>query len=328
MRGPLRLCRAAPAGYELHAVSGSSLDVTLPESSAPPAAKRSAGAVLRDYVSLTKPRLSALVLFTMAGAMWLSPQSVPLSTWLWALLGTAGTVGAANALNCVIERDSDRFMTRTAVRPLPSRRLSMQPALVFAAVLAGLSLPMLSLGVNGLTGLLGLAALLLYVLVYTPMKSRSHVAMLVGAIPGALPPLMGWTATTGRVELPGLVLFGILFFWQLPHFIAIALFRKDEYRAAGLTSLPLEKGDDVARLHAVLYLAALFVVSLLPTVVGVAGWLYLVVAVALGAWFTRVGVDGWRKQGDERWAWRFFKVSLLYLAGLFAALGVSGALGL
>lgn len=309
-------------------MSVSSLDVALPESSEKPAGKRSAGAVIRDYVSLTKPGLSGLVLFTAAGAMWLSPQHVSLWTWLWALLGTAGTVGAANTLNCVIERDSDRFMKRTSVRPLPSRRMATQRALVFAAVLAGLALPMLSLGVNWLTGVLGLAALLLYVLAYTPMKSRTHFAMLVGAIPGALPPLMGWTATTGRVEVPGLVLFGILFFWQLPHFIAIALFRKDEYRAAGLTSLPLQKGDDVARLHSVLYLAALLPVSVLPTVVGVVGWLYLAVAVALGAWFFQVGFVGWRTKGDERWARKLFKVSLLYLTGLFVALGVSGGLGL
>lgn len=309
-------------------MSVSSLDVALPEPSEKPAAKRSVGATIRDYVSLTKPRLSGLVLFTTAGGMWLSRQPVSGWTWLWALLGTAGTVGAANALNCVIERDSDRFMARTAVRPLPSRRMTTQPALLFAAVLAGLALPMLSLGVNWLTGMLGLVALLLYVLAYTPMKSRTHFAMLVGAIPGALPPLMGWTATTGRVEVPGLVLFGILFFWQLPHFIAIALFRKDEYRAAGLTSLPLQKGDDVARLHAVLYLLALLPVSVLPTVVGVAGWLYLAVALVLGAWFTWVGIDGWRKKGDERWARKLFKVSLLYLTGLFAALGVSGGLGL
>ncbi|MEW5742842.1 MAG: heme o synthase [Myxococcota bacterium] len=280
--------------------------------------------VLSDYLSLTKPRLSGLVLFTTAGAMWLSGRSVSGWTWLWAMLGTAGTVGAANALNCVIERESDRFMSRTAGRPLPARRLTLQPALVFAAVLAGLALPALSLGVNWLTGVLGLAALLLYVLAYTPLKPRSHLAMLVGAIPGALPPLMGWTATTGRIELPGLVLFAILFFWQLPHFIAIALFRKAEYRAAGLTSLPLQKGDDVARLHAVLYLLALLPVSLLPTVVGVAGWLYLGVALVLGAWFTRVGVVGWRTKGDEAWARRFFKVSLVYLTGLFAALAISG----
>lgn len=311
----------------LPVVTVSSADVALPEPSEKGDARRSFGAVVRDYVALTKPRLSGLVLFTMAGGMWLSGQAVSGWTWLWAMLGTAGTVGAANTFNCVIERDSDRFMARTASRPLPMRRLSVQPALVFAAVLAGVALPMLSLGVNWLTGLLGLAALLLYVLAYTPMKSRTHFAMLVGTIPGALPPLMGWTATTGRVELPGLVLFAILVFWQLPHFIAIALFRKAEYRAAGLTSLPLEKGDDVARRHAVLYLAALLPVSVLPTVVGVAGWLYLAAALALGAWFAKVGVDGWRTKGDERWARHFFKVSLLYLTGLFAALGVSGTFG-
>lgn len=309
-------------------VSVSSLDVALPESSEKPAAKRSVGAALRDYLSLTKPRLSSLVLFTTAGGMWLSGQAVSGWTWLWAMLGTAGTVGASHVFNCVIERDSDRFMARTANRPLPMRRLSVTSALVFGAVLTGGAIPMLWLGVNPLTAVLGLLALLLYVLAYTPMKRWTHVAMLVGAIPGALPPLMGWTATTGQVAVPGLVLFGILFFWQLVHFIAIALFRKSEYRAAGLTSLPLQKGDDVARLHAVLYLAALGPLSLLPTVVGVAGWLYLAVAVALGAWFTGVGVDGWRKKGDERWARKLFKVSLLYLTGLFAALGVSGGLGL
>jgi len=306
--------------------ASSSVDIVVPQS--PEQARRSVAAVMGDYLSLTKPRLSGLVLFTMAGAMWLSGRPVSGWTWLWALLGTAGTVGAANALNCVIERDSDRFMPRTAVRPLPAGRLTFHPALVFAAVLALVSLPMLWLGVNALTGVLGLAALLLYVLVYTPMKSRTNLAMLAGAVPGALPPLMGWTATTGRVELPGVVLFGILFFWQLPHFIAVALFRKAEYRAAGLTSLPLEKGDDVARLHAVLYLVALFPVALLPTLVGVAGWLYFAAAVLLGGWFTKVGVDGWRAKGDETWARKLFKVSLVYLTGLFLALGVSGSLGL
>lgn len=300
------------------------VDVALPE----PSPSRRLRDVAKDYVALTKPRLSGLVLFTTAGAMWLSGTPASARTWLWAMLGTAGMVGAANAFNCVIERDSDRLMRRTAERPLPAKRLTLQPALAFAAALAGLALPALSLGVNGVTGLLGLAALLLYVLAYTPMKARSHWAMVVGAIPGALPPLMGWTATKGQVEVPGLVLFAILFLWQLPHFIAIALFRKVEYRAAGLTSLPLQKGDDVARFHAVLYVAGLVPVSVLPVMVGVAGWLYLVVALALGAWFAWIAVVGWRTKGDEAWARRFFKVSLVYLTGLFAALGVSGALGL
>jgi protoheme IX farnesyltransferase len=283
---------------------------------------RSFGTLARDVLSLTKPRLSGLVLFTTAGGMWLS--KAPLSWWQWlvAMLGTAGTVASANAFNCYLERESDRYMARTAVRPLPQQRLEPTVALVFAGGLALISLPVLFIFVNPLTGLLGLLALASYVLVYTPMKKRTRWAMVVGAIPGALPPLMGWTAASGRVETPGLVLFGILFLWQLPHFLAIALFRKAEYRAAGLTSVPLEKGDAAARLQAVLYLAALVPVSLLPVAVGVAGPLYFAVALVLGLGFSWVAVEGWRKELGDAWARKLFGASLLYLTGLFAALAI------
>lgn len=287
-------------------------------------AARSSLGIVGDYVSLTKPRLSSLVLFTVAGAMWLTGHALPWTTWLFALVGTAGTVGAANAFNCYIERESDGFMVRTARRPLPAGRLAPHPALWFAFVLALVSLPILGLGVNWLTAALGLVALLSYVLVYTPLKSRTHLAMLVGAVPGALPPMMGWTAATGRLEWPALVLFAILFLWQLPHFIAIALFREKEYLRAGLTSLPLEKGDDVARLHAVMYLAALMPVSVLPYVMGLAGPVYLAAALALGALFLGTGVQGWLQRGDIAWARRLFGVSLLYLTGLFAAMALDG----
>jgi protoheme IX farnesyltransferase len=275
-----------------------------------------------DFVSLTKPRLSGLVLFTAAGGMWLSGRALDWKTWLFAMVGTAGTVGAANTINCVIERESDRYMVRTAKRPLPMQRLGVVEALVFATLLACVSLPMLWAGVNWLTGVLGLVALASYAFVYTPMKSRTHWAMHVGAVPGALPPLMGWTAATGQIEAPGLALFAILFFWQLPHFIAIALFRKDEYLAAGLTSLPLEKGDDVSRLHAVGYVVAAVIASVLPYFVGVAGRVYLVAALALGAWFAQVAVRGWQTKGGPEWARSLFKTSLLYLTGLFAALAL------
>ena len=279
--------------------------------------------MVADYVSLTKPGLSGLVLFTAAGGMWLAGRSLDWKTWLFAMVGTAGTVGSANTINCILERESDKFMARTAKRPLPTQRMESRHALAFALVLGLVALPMLTFGVNWLTGVLGALALGSYAFVYTPMKSRTWWAMLVGAFPGALPPLMGWTAARGRIELPGLVLFAILFLWQLPHFIAIALFRKAEYRAAGLTSLPLEKGDDVARLHAVGYLAVLLPVSLAPFFVGVAGWLYLVVACVLGAVFLGVGVRGWLGKLGPEWARRLFGVSLIYLTGLFAALGLS-----
>jgi protoheme IX farnesyltransferase len=282
----------------------------------------SALAVAKDFVSLTKPRLSGLVLFTMAPGLFLSDVAMPWWSWACALVGTAGTVGAANAFNCVLERDSDRFMRRTASRPLPSRRMEATPALVFAMVLAAFSLPILTAGTNVLTGALGVLALASYVLLYTPLKSRTHWAMQVGGVPGALPPLMGLTAATGRISAPGLVLFAILFFWQMPHFIAIALFRKSEYRAAGLVSLPLQKGDALARRHAVGYVAALLVVSVLPFFMGMAGWVYLVAALGLGGRFMLEAVRGVVRQGDEVWARRLFGVSLLYLTGLIVALGV------
>ena len=278
-----------------------------------------------DLLSLTKPRLSGLVLFTAAGGTWLA-RTATWQTWLFTLLGTAGTVAAANAFNCIWERESDKLMARTANRPLPAGRLSVATAFKFATALTVISLPMLAIGVNLLTAALGLLALLSYVLVYTPMKSRTHWAMLVGAIPGALPPLMGWTAVTNRIDLTGMALFGILFFWQLPHFIAIALFRKEEYRAAGLHSVPLDFSDNTARLHAVGYLVALFFVSMVPALTRTVGLVYLLGAIGLGAHFMTVGLQGWWQKGDARWAKRFFLVSLLYLVGLFLVAGLDSLL--
>lgn len=288
----------------------------------PPTSLGGLGRLLADYVALTKPGLSGLVLFTAAGGMWLPGRALDWKTWLFAMLGTAGTVGAANTLNCLLERQSDRFMKRTAGRPLPASRLEPRQALFFACGLGLFSLPMLTLGVNWLTGLLATIALWTYAFLYTPLKSRTHWAMHVGAISGALPPLMGWTAATGRIEAPGLVLFLILFLWQLPHFIAIALFRKAEYQAAGLTSLPLKKGDATARMHAVGYLMLLLPASALPYVVGVAGQLYLLMALVLGAGFLLVGLNGWLRKLDARWARQLFLASLLHLTLLFVALAL------
>lgn len=277
-----------------------------------------------DLVSLTKPRLSSLVLFTMAGGIWLAPGSISPTRVVAAVLSTAGIVAAANALNCYLERDVDRLMARTRNRPLPSGRMDPQIALWFALSLGTISLPALVLASNVLTGLLGLTALLLYVLVYTPMKARSYAAMLVGAVPGALPTLMGWTAVTGSIDPPALVLFAILFLWQIPHFIAISLFRKDEYAAAGLKSLPLERGDDLSRVQMVAYLGALVPVSLLLVPLKMAGMLYLVTALLLGLAFFAVALYGWHRRLGQAWAHKAFLLSLFYLAFLYAALWLNG----
>ncbi|MFW5876463.1 MAG: heme o synthase [Myxococcota bacterium] len=276
---------------------------------------------VRDLVSLTKPRITLMVLITTAGGMWLAPPG-GLSWSLVAvmLLATGAVVGSANALNCWLERDVDRHMTRTARRPLPAGRLDPRLALGFGLALGVVSVPVLAFAVNPLTGLLGAAALVSYVAVYTPLKQRSPAALLVGAVPGALPPLMGWTAATGNIEAPAVVLFGILFLWQLPHFLAIALFRKDEYANAGLRVLPAVRGDRVAKWHLVLYAGALVPVSLMLVPMGVAGSVYLTVAAVAGAAFLGASVVGLRRAAGLRWARGVFVVSLVYLTALFAAL--------
>lgn len=274
----------------------------------------------RDLVSLTKPRITLMVLITTAGGMWLAPSAPAWPLIVVTLLATAGVVGSANALNCWLERDVDRHMTRTALRPLPAGRLDARLALVFGLGLGVAGVPILALAVNPLTGLLGAAALVSYVAIYTPLKQRSPVALLVGAVPGALPPLMGWTAATGRVEAPAVVLFGILFLWQLPHFLAIALFRKEEYANAGLKVTPAVRGDAVAKWHMIFYAGALVPVSLLLFPMGVAGPLYLGVAAACGATFLGASLLGLRRAAGRRWARAVFVVSLVYLTALFAAL--------
>lgn len=277
-----------------------------------------------DLLSLTKPRLSSLVLCTLAGGMWLAPGELSLARWLLTLLGTAGTVGAANALNCWLERDRDRLMARTRDRPLPSGRMEPAVALGFGLGLAAVSLPILALGSNWLTAALGVLALLSYVAAYTPLKARAAGAMLVGAVPGALPPLMGWTAVTDRLGVGGLVLFGILFTWQMPHFLAIALYRKGEYRLAGLRTFPIVYGDGATRGWMVAWTVLLVGTSVLLVPLGMAGPLYFAVALLLGGAFLLLVVLGLVRREGRAWARKTFLFSLIYLAGLFGALLLSG----
>lgn len=277
-----------------------------------------------DLLSLTKPRLSSLVELTMLGGMWIAPASRSPSQLAVALLSTAGIIGSANALNCYLERDVDRLMRRTQSRPLPAGRMDPAVAFRFGIFLAAISIPALGMVTNLLTAMLGLSALALYVLVYTPLKARTWKAMFVGAVPGALPTLMGWTAVTGSIALPGLVLFAILFLWQIPHFLAIALFCKEEYAAANLKSLPLEKGDAVARGYVVFYCAVLIPVTLALYPLKVAGPIYFATALVLGAAFLGTALHGyWRELGPD-WARKLFRVSLFHMAGLFVALWLDG----
>lgn len=276
---------------------------------------------LRDVVSLAKPRITLMVLITTAGGLALAGR-VDFWTAACTLLGTALVVGSANTLNCWLERDSDRLMTRTQNRPLPAGRLSPAIALMFGLTLGGMAIPLLTLGVNRLTGALAAIALVSYVWVYTPLKQKTPAALLIGSVPGALPPLIGWTAVTGRLEWAGIALFGVLFFWQLPHFIAIAIFRQAEYTRAGIRVLPAVRGLRVAKVHALVHSVLLLAVTVALVPLQVAGTAYLVVALALGGMMIVLSVRGFTAKAEHRWARQLFAASLVYLPLLFTALAV------
>jgi protoheme IX farnesyltransferase len=277
-----------------------------------------------DLVALAKPRVTALVITTTAGGLWLAPVKADVVTAGLAMLGTVLIVAGANALNMYIERDIDGRMDRTKDRPLPAGRLAPRVALWFGVAVSAVAVPILAIGVNLTTALLAVLAHLSYVLAYTPLKQRSPAALLVGAVPGAMPPLLGWTAATGSVGWGGLVLFGILFFWQVPHFLAISIFRKDDYARAGLKVLPNTAGLRATKHGIVRYSLALVAVSLLLVPLGVERQGYLVWAGILGAVFFGWGCYGLRDAAGGRWARSLFAVSIVYLVLLFCALVVEG----
>ncbi len=278
--------------------------------------------LVRDLVALTKPRITSIVLVTGAAGACLAPAHVAVRTLLLSLVGTALIVGAANALNMWWERDVDARMTRTQSRPLPAGRLSPDVALAFGLALAAVATPMLFL-VNVTTGLLGLVALVSYVAVYTPLKPHTHFALLVGAIPGAMPPLMGWTTATGSLGLGGELLFAVLFLWQVPHFAAITIFRAQDYARAGLMVVSVQRGENGARRTIAVWTVLLVGASLLFVPLGLAGKAYLGVATALGVGALGLafrGIRGGPRFDGPRWAKRVFAYSIPYLCILLAAL--------
>jgi protoheme IX farnesyltransferase len=207
---------------------------------------------VRDIIALIKPRITLMVVATGAVGLYLAPSAPAPQTKLGLLVGMTLLVGGANALNMYLERDIDGRAERTKDRPLPAGRLSPKLALGLSLALGMLALLWLGLLVNTLTAVLGLLAFVSYTAFYTPMKQYSPGALVVGAVPGAMPPLMGWTAATSQLDLAGLTLFAIMFLWQLPHFIAIAIFRNDDYRRAGFKTLVSELGTTTAKFQVVL----------------------------------------------------------------------------
>ena len=276
---------------------------------------------VRDVVSLAKPRLSSLVVCTAAGGMWLAPGHLTAARAAVLLVGTALVVGAANALNNYLERDLDARMRRTRDRPLPAGRLEPAVALAMGLFLPAFALPALALALNPLTALLALVALLSYAGVYTPLKQRTTAALFVGAVPGSIPPLMGWTAVTGRIDWGGMALFGVLFFWQLPHFLAVSIYLKEDYARAGHRVFALVHGERAARVWAAAATLLLVPVTLSLVPLGLARPAYGAAAAALG-----LGLAGWAlsdlrlPEGSTRRARSFFLGTLVHLSLLFVAL--------
>ncbi len=290
-----------------------------------PVALAAIPARLSDFVQLGKPRLSALVLVTAAGGMWLAPGHLAPVKAAIALAMTTLAVAAANALNAYLERDTDALMHRTRTRPLPAGRLEPRAALVFGVTLAAASVASLVFSVNPLCGALAAVAIVSYVAVYTPMKYQSPHAVIVGALPGAIPPLLGWTAVTGRIGPGGLALAAILFVWQLPHFLAIALYLKDDYARAGIRVLPLTHGDRATRACIALYSLLLVPVTLALPRLHVAGPKYFFAAAVLGAGFLGWSATGLQAGAGKRWARGLMLASVAYLTLLFAALALDVA---
>jgi len=276
---------------------------------------------LGDYVALTKPRLNFLVVLTSAAGYYLGAlSSINLWQMTQAVVGTALVAGGAAVLNQVYERDTDALMRRTLGRPLPDHRVTAGDATIFGLALALAGIALLALGANLLAALLALATLFVYLMVYTPMKRRSPVATLVGAVPGALPALIGWAAARGAATTGGWILFAIVFLWQIPHFMAIAWMYREDYRSAGFPMLPVIEPDGrrTGR-QALLFAAALLPVSLAPTFVGLSGWIYFSIALALSISLLILSIRFAATRSETSARWLFFG-SITYLPLIWAAM--------
>lgn len=279
------------------------------------------GVLFSDLTELTKPRITLMVVLTAGiGMLLASSGDLALMGVLHALLGTGLLAAGSSALNQVLEKDLDALMDRTAQRPLPAGRMHQDAALLFGVTLSILGLLELTLFVNLLTALLGTLALASYVFIYTPLKRVSSLATVVGAIPGAIPPMMGWAAVTNEIALGAWVLFGIMFLWQLPHFLAIAWMCREDYARAGLPMLPVVEPDgrSTAR-QMILWGAALLPVSLLPTILGLTGVTYFLGTLTLGCFFLGVCVS-FALSFSTQAARRVLLVSVLYLPAVLAVM--------
>ncbi|MFZ3118525.1 MAG: heme o synthase [Variovorax sp.] len=284
----------------------------------------STASVLRQFYALTKPRVVQLIVFCALIGMVLAVPGVPgwpdVQRGLLGCIGIWLVAGAAAAFNCLVEKGIDAKMKRTAWRPTARGQLSDRQALIFSAVLCAAGSALLWFTVNPLTMWLSFATFVGYAVVYTViLKPLTPQNIVIGGASGAMPPVLGWAAMTGDVGPEALILFLIIFLWTPPHFWALALYRVEDYRKAGLPMLPVTHGNEFTRLQVLLYTFILFAACLMPFIYGMSGWLYLAVAVAVSIGFSGYAFALWRHYSDAL-ARKTFRFSLIHLSVLFAAL--------
>lgn len=277
-----------------------------------------------DVVDLTKPRLSLLVMVTALVGMLIAPGHINFFKALFSfVLITMVVIGAA-ALNCFIEKDIDALMDRTMDRPLPAKRMDPKVAMIFGSIMIITAIPLLIIYINLTTGLLALLAAVLYLYAYTPMKLKSETAVYVGAIPGAIPPVLGFTTVTGQADLMAMALFLILFIWQLPHFLAISICHSEDYGKASIQIYPNKQGLRLTKVSIFVFTLMLFMVSLMPSYVSTVGSTYTKTAFVLSLLFLIYSIRGFFIKGDlalhKAWAKNYFYGSLFYLPLLLSAL--------
>ena len=272
-----------------------------------------------EYLALTKPRVVALMAFTvLVGMLLSSPTLPPWRPMLFGTLGIALVAGAAAAINHLVDSRLDALMARTRARPLPRGVLRRGEVMAFSAVLCLSGMALLLVFTNPMCALLTLASLLGYAVVYSLyLKHATPQNIVIGGAAGAAPPLLGWVAITGQVDGGALALFLIIFVWTPPHFWPLAIHRRDDYAKADIPMLPVTHGVPFTATRVLVYAAALLPISLIPVAIGMSGWVYFVAASLLGLCFI---VHAWRLKRDPQWSMPTFRFSIVYLFGLFAAL--------
>ncbi len=279
---------------------------------------------LADLAALTKPRVVSLLLVTAIAPMFMTGRGLPSPALVLAVaLGGYLMAGGANAINMWFDRDIDDKMARTRLRPIPAGRVAPGVGLGFGIGLAAAAFALLWQAANPLSAWLALGGLLFYVFVYTVwLKRTSPQNIVIGGAAGAFPPLVGWAAVTGRLDLTALYLFAIVFYWTPPHFWALALIKRNEYARAGIPMLPVVRGEERTKVEILIYTLMLLPVTLAPVLFKAFGPVYAGAAAVLGAALLWYAVRLWRERPVTKPAWRLYRYSLLYLALLFAAMGI------